>query len=38
LDVENQKKIAVVDMKAMKVLTKYDLGDTAGEPGGLGWT
>ena len=35
-DVENQKKIAVVDMKAMKVLTTYDLGDTAGEPGGLG--
>jgi len=35
-DVENQKKIAVVDMKAMKVLTLYDLGDTAGEPGGLG--
>jgi glutamine cyclotransferase len=35
-DVENQKKIAVVDMKAMKVLTLYDLGDGAGEPGGLG--
>jgi glutamine cyclotransferase len=35
-DVENQKKIAVVDMKAMKVLTTYDLGDTGGEPGGLG--
>jgi DNA-binding beta-propeller fold protein YncE len=35
-DVENQKKIAVVDMKAMKVLTTYDLGETAGEPGGLG--
>jgi glutamine cyclotransferase len=35
-DVENQKKIAVVDMRAMKVLTLYDLGDTAGEPGGLG--
>src|SRR5208282_1024235 len=35
-DVENQKKIAVVDMKAMKVLTEYDLGDGAGEPGGLG--
>jgi glutamine cyclotransferase len=35
-DVENQKKIAVVDMKTMKVLTMYDLGDSAGEPGGLG--
>jgi glutamine cyclotransferase len=35
-DVENQKKIAVVDMKAMNVLTTYDLGDGAGEPGGLG--
>jgi DNA-binding beta-propeller fold protein YncE len=35
-DVENQKKIAVVDVKAMKVITTYDLGETAGEPGGLG--
>jgi DNA-binding beta-propeller fold protein YncE len=35
-DVEDQKKIAVVDMKTLKVITKYDLGDTAGEPGGLG--
>jgi DNA-binding beta-propeller fold protein YncE len=35
-DVEDEKKIAVVDMKTMKVITKYDLGDTAGEPGGLG--
>jgi len=35
-DVENQKKIAVVDIKAMKVLNLYDLGDGAGEPGGLG--
>jgi DNA-binding beta-propeller fold protein YncE len=35
-DVEDQKKIAVVDVKTLKVLTKYDLGDTAGEPGGLG--
>jgi len=35
-DVENQKKIAVVDMKTLKVITKYDLGDSAGEPGGLG--
>jgi hypothetical protein len=36
VDVENEKKIAVIDVKAMKVLTKYDLGDKAGEPGGLG--
>jgi DNA-binding beta-propeller fold protein YncE len=35
-DVEDQKKIAVVDVKALKVTTKYDLGETAGEPGGLG--
>ena len=36
VDVENEKKIAVVDLKTMKVVTKYDLGDGAGEPGGLG--
>ena len=36
VDVENEKKIAVVDVKAMRVITKYDLGDKAGEPGGLG--
>ena len=36
VDVENEKKIAVVDVKAMKLITKYDLGDKAGEPGGLG--
>ncbi len=35
-DVEDQKKIAVVDVKTLKVTTKYDLGDGAGEPGGLG--
>jgi DNA-binding beta-propeller fold protein YncE len=35
-DVENQKKIAVVDVKTLKVLNLYDLGDSAGEPGGLG--
>ncbi|HEY5042260.1 MAG TPA: hypothetical protein VIK53_09675 [Verrucomicrobiae bacterium] len=35
-DVEDQKKIAVVDVKTMKLITKYDLGDSAGEPGGLG--
>ena len=36
VDVENEKKIAVVDMKTLKLITKYDLGETAGEPGGLG--
>jgi glutamine cyclotransferase len=36
VDVEDEKKIAVVDLKTMKVITKYDLGDNAGEPGGLG--
>jgi glutamine cyclotransferase len=36
VDVEDEKKIAVVDMKTLKVITKYDLGDAAGEPGGLG--
>ena len=36
VDVEDQKKIAVIDVKAMKVTAKYDLGDKAGEPGGLG--
>lgn len=36
VDVENQKKIAVIDVQTLKVLTKYELGDDAGEPGGLG--
>ncbi len=36
VDVENEKKIAVVDVKALTVITKYDLGQDAGEPGGLG--
>jgi len=27
----------VVDVKTMKLVTKYDLGDSAGEPGGLGF-
>jgi DNA-binding beta-propeller fold protein YncE len=36
-DVENEKKIAVVDVKTLKLITKYDLGDAAGEPGGLGF-
>ncbi len=37
VDAEDEKKIAVVDMKTLKVITKYDLGDSAGEPGGLGF-
>ncbi len=36
VDVEDEKKIAVVDLKARKLITKYDLGEKAGEPGGLG--
>ena len=35
-DIENEKKIAVIDVKALKLITKYDLGDGAGEPAGLG--
>ncbi len=37
VDAEDEKKIAVVDMKTMKLVTKYDLGESAGEPGGLGF-
>ena len=37
VDAEDEKKVAVVDPKAMKLVTKYDLGDRAGEPGGLGF-
>jgi DNA-binding beta-propeller fold protein YncE len=37
VDVEDEKKIAVVDLKTMKLVTKYDLGSTAGEPAGLGF-
>jgi glutamine cyclotransferase len=37
VDSEDEKKIAVVDLKAMKVITKYDLGADAGRPGGLGF-
>src|SRR5271154_1972982 len=29
VDVEDEKKIAVVDLKTMKLVTKYDLGDQA---------
>lgn len=35
-NVENEKKIAVIDVKTMKVIAKYDLGDSSGNPGGLG--
>ncbi len=34
--VEDEKKIAVIDVKMLKVITKFDLGEKAGEPGGLG--
>jgi DNA-binding beta-propeller fold protein YncE len=36
VDVEDEKKIAVIDLKTFKVITKYDLGTSAGEPAGLG--
>jgi DNA-binding beta-propeller fold protein YncE len=36
VDVENEKKIAVIDLKSLKLITKYDLGENAGEPAGLG--
>ena len=36
VDAEDEKKVAVVDLKEKKVITKYDLGESAGEPGGLG--
>ncbi len=36
VDVEDEKKIAVVDVKTLKVIAKYSLGESAGEPGGLG--
>ncbi|HEX9046129.1 MAG TPA: hypothetical protein VF988_03810 [Verrucomicrobiae bacterium] len=35
--VEDEKKIAVVDLKTSKLVTKYDLGEGAGEPAGLGF-
>jgi len=37
VNVEDEKKIAVVDVKAMKLITKYDLGESAGHPSGLGF-
>ena len=36
VNVEDEKKIAVIDVKAMKVIAKFDLDDNAGDPGGLG--
>lgn len=36
VDVEDESKIAVVDLAARKVITKYDLGDKGEGPGGLG--
>lgn len=35
-DIEDQNQIAVIDAKTLKVTAKYDLGDSAGGPGGLG--
>ena len=34
--VEDENKIAVVDMKTLKLITKYDLGEKGDEPAGLG--
>jgi DNA-binding beta-propeller fold protein YncE len=34
VDVEDEKKIAVMDLKTFKLITKYDLGEGAGEPAG----
>ena len=36
VDVEDENKIAVVDLKTMKVVTKYDLGEKGDGPAGLG--
>ena len=35
-DIEDQKKIAVIDVKTLKCTARYDLGEGAGAPGGLG--
>jgi len=35
-DIEDEKKIAVIDAKSMTLVSKIDLGNTAGDPGGLG--
>ena len=36
VDIEDQNQIAVVDMKTLKVITRYDLGDKGDGPAGLG--
>ena len=36
VDVEDENKIAVVDMKNLKLITKYDLGEKGEGPAGLG--
>ena len=36
VDVEDENKIAVVDLKTLKVITKYDLGEKGDGPAGLG--
>ncbi len=36
VDVEDKNKIAVVDMKTLKVIAQYDLGGKGGGPAGLG--
>jgi len=36
VDVEDENKIAVVDLKTMKLVTKYDLGEKGDGPSGLG--
>jgi len=36
VDVEDQNKIAVVDLKTKQVVTRYDLGEKGDGPGGLG--
>jgi DNA-binding beta-propeller fold protein YncE len=35
--VEDENKVAVVDLKTLKVITKYDLGDKGDGPAGLGF-
>ncbi len=37
VDIEDQNQIAVVDMKTMKVITRYPLGDKGNGPAGLGF-
>lgn len=37
VDIEDQNQIAVVDMKTLKVITRYPLGDKGDGPAGLGY-